>query len=615
MQFINPLGFLLLGLIPVLIVIHSLKPKAKRVYTTTLFLWREVIQEESIRFRIRRFINNLPLLLQILIITISALALSQPAIDYKTSQFGNLILVIDTSASMKTKSGNGMRFDQAREKALELVGELSKDSRMAVISAGYTPELITGFVSDQVLLSEKINKLQPSDAPGRLEKALYLAVSFLDPERDDWIFVITDGAGDTFETIKEFHPNLKPIWVDGGERNIGITKFVFRQEFYQRSRVEILLEIRNFDDKPVLCPVHLAVDDEVLLDETIGFEAWEKKTLMVPFLGLTTGVAQATLRVSDDFEVDNQAYVVLNQSRETWIQLVTRGNYYLEKLLSIYPNYRVNLVQEIIPGSWEDQIHQNEIIILDRISPPSLGKGNFLLINSFSPDLPITKTGELKRPRVKNWNRKHPLMANLDLSGLNIEYASRIEQGAGVESVVDSTKSGLIAAYQNKDLKAVFVGFDMNRSDLPLRVAFPVLMSNIFNWLNPNSLDFTTSQVQASTGMRLDLRPQTTAFSIRTPLGEREDIVPGTVPYIYTLTNNIGVYRVVEGHKKYKFAVNLVNEQESDIRPPSLSEVASIPTRDVESVPVTSQYNFWLIIVICATGVLILEWVVWLRQK
>ena len=34
-----------------------------------------------------------------------------------------------------------------------------------------------------------------------------------------------------------------------------------------------------------------------------------------------------------------------------------------------------------------------------------------------------------------------------------------------------------------------------NRSDLPLRVAFPVMMNNIFNWLNPNTLDFTSTQV------------------------------------------------------------------------------------------------------------------------
>jgi len=613
MQFLNPLGFLLLGLIPILIVIHSLKPKARHVYITTLFLWRQV--EESVKFRFRRFVNNLPLLLQILCIIIAALALSQPTITYRTQKFGNLILVVDTSASMKTKTDEGIRFDKARKMALQLVDELSEDSHMAVISAGYAPELVTGYTADRDLLTQRINKLQPSDAPGKLERALYLAISFLNPEREDWIFVVTDGAGGEYDRIKQFHPRVKPILVEGGNRNIGITKFVFRQELYQKSRVEVLLEIKNFDEKPVVCPVHLAIDNEVLLDKTIGFDAQEKKTLIVPYFGLTTGVAQATLRVTDDFEVDNRAFVVLNQSRETWIQLITKGNYYLEKLLAIYPNFRVNSVQEIIPGSWEEQIKQNEIIILDRISPPSLGRGNFLIIDAFSPDLPIRKIGELKSPRVSDWDRKHPLMDSLDLTGLNIETASLVRNESGFDSVVDSSRSGLVYAYQKKDLKAVFVGFDLNLSDLPLRVAFPVLMNNIFNWLNPKSLDFTTTQIQAGNSMMLDLRPQTTAFSIRTPVGEKEEFSPDSNPFAYNLTNNIGVYRVVEDNKRYKFAVNLVDEQESDIRTPLNIGLNDKSPKEIGSVPVTMQFNIWAIVVLCTAAVLMLEWYIWLRQK
>ena len=616
MLFINPLGFLLLGLIPVLIIIHSLKPKARDVHVTTFFLWRQVIQEESARFRLRRFVNNLPLLLQILLIVIASLALSQPAIIFKTPKIGNLILVMDTSASMKTQTGERLRFDKARDKALQLIDELADDSKAAIITAGHTAELVTAFTNDHNRLSESINNLQPADVSGNLENALYLALSFLDPEREDWIYVVTDGAGGEYEKLKGFHRHVKPVLVEGGGRNIGITKFVFRQELYQKSQIEILLEIKNFDENPVLCPVHVAIDDQVLVDKTIGFEAMEKKSLIVPYYGLISGVAQATLRVTDDFEVDNKAFVVLNQSRDTWIQLVTKGNYYLEKLLSIYPNYRVNVVQEVIPGSWNDQMRQNEIIILDRISPPSLGRGNFLLIDAISPDLPIKKVGELIGPRIKDWDRKHPIMANLDLSGLNIEKASRITKKSGkdVKVVVDSNRSGLVFVYQKEDIKAVYIGFDLYGSDLPLRVAFPVLMNNIFNWLNPNTLDFSTTQVQAGKPIRLDLRPQTTSFSIRTPIGEREDIVPTANPFAYKMTNNVGVYRVVEGNKRTKFAVNLADEKESDIRTPSLSELSLGSSLEIQSTPVPVQYSLWLILAICVAAALMLEWFVWLRQ-
>ncbi|MBW1913165.1 MAG: BatA domain-containing protein, partial [Deltaproteobacteria bacterium] len=45
MQFANPIALLLLGLIPILILIHSLRPKPRQVEVTNLFLWQEALKE------------------------------------------------------------------------------------------------------------------------------------------------------------------------------------------------------------------------------------------------------------------------------------------------------------------------------------------------------------------------------------------------------------------------------------------------------------------------------------------------------------------------------------------------------------------------------------------
>ena len=117
MQLLNPSGLLLLGLIPILLLIHSFKPKAKEVPVTTLFLWREVLREQPAGWHLRRLLKNLPLLFQILIILFSTLALIQPVWLWNTDQYGNMILILDTSASMQTRSGSQTRFDHAREKS------------------------------------------------------------------------------------------------------------------------------------------------------------------------------------------------------------------------------------------------------------------------------------------------------------------------------------------------------------------------------------------------------------------------------------------------------------------------------------------------------------------
>ena len=120
---------LTLGIIPILIIIHTLKPKPRQVDVTNLFLWNEVLKERSHNLSFERLKRNLPLLLQILIVVLAALALAKPTWTYLTAKKGNMILVIDTSASMKTRSGSGIRFDLARQKALQLIEERDPRSK------------------------------------------------------------------------------------------------------------------------------------------------------------------------------------------------------------------------------------------------------------------------------------------------------------------------------------------------------------------------------------------------------------------------------------------------------------------------------------------------------
>ncbi len=78
MQFTQPISFLLLGLIPVLILIHSLKPKPGLVPVTNLFLWQAVLKEKKGGIRIERLTRNLSLLLQILAVILASRALGGP---------------------------------------------------------------------------------------------------------------------------------------------------------------------------------------------------------------------------------------------------------------------------------------------------------------------------------------------------------------------------------------------------------------------------------------------------------------------------------------------------------------------------------------------------------
>jgi hypothetical protein len=615
MQLINPIALLGLGLIPILILIHSLKPRPKQIEVTTLFLWREALKEKRGGFRIRRIMKNLPLLLQILAVTLATLALAKPVWIYSSQIKGNVILVLDTSASMKTRAATGIRFDQARKEALKFIDELPKDGKMLIIEAGSRPMLKSAFSDDKRELEGIVKSIQPSDEPGRIEKALYLALSFMNPERDDWTFLITDGAGFDFEQLSRIHQRVKPILVPGGKTNIGITRFKFRPELGLNHRYEVMLEVKNFNPNPVLCPIHLTLNEKTIVKKTIGLRALEKKVLIFPYSGLVAGIAEVTLEVNDDFPIDNKAYAVLNTSKDIWVLLVTKGNYFLERLLEAYPNFMVNSVKEIIPSSWEDQTTRHDIVILDRISAPSTEKGNFLLIESFSPSIPLSKIGQIDHPQVLDWDRKNPLMASLDLSGLIVESANQVKADRTVRSIIESHQTGLMYSYHKSGLRAVFLGFDLSRSDLPLRVAFPVMMSNIFQWLGPNKLGFSSSQIKAGNPFTISLEPQTKNFSIRTPLGKWDEHRLKSNPFDYAHTGEVGIYTVVEGEKSRYFAVNLVDEWESDIRVPTFESSAQTTAVHSGSEPITGKLPLWIVFLLSVSAIVILEWHFWLKGR
>ncbi|MCP4751311.1 MAG: VWA domain-containing protein [Proteobacteria bacterium] len=607
MHLANPIGLLVLGLIPILVFIHSLKPKARHVEVTTLFLWREILREERGGLRLSRLVKNLALLLQIAIVCLSALALSKPVWFSESWKKGNRILVLDTSASMKTRTASGVRFDRAKEKALELIDELPDKHKMLILESGSSPRLAADFTDDKQKLAETVRNTRPTEVAGNLEKALYLALSFLDAEGDDWIIVVTDGAGGEFQRLSGIHPRIKPVMITGGKRNVGITRFYFRQELKSVDRFEVMLEVKNFNDVPVLCPIHLGIGDNTLLEKTIGLDAREKRLLIFPYYGAIVGTAVARLEIEDDFPVDDTAYSVLDSSKETWIQLVTKGNYYLEKLLEAYPNFMVNTVDEIIPGSWETQVRQNDIVILDRIAPPSLKEGNLLLIDSFSPSGPLVKTGDVPNPKVLDWKRKHPIMSNLDLNGLNIESASRIAAEQGLRPLVESHRTGLVYSYQKEGLRAVFLGFDILRSDLPLRVAFPVMMSNIFQWLKPNRLHFTSSQTKAGTAFPITQGTGAEEMVVRAPSGRQDTIQSRSNPFPYENTVEVGIYKIIEGNKRRTFAVNLVDESESDIKTPVLDPLPGTYSLPVSSEKDKTEVRLWIFLFLCATVILLLE--------
>jgi hypothetical protein len=227
------------GAIPLILFLHSLRPKGFKVNTTTLFLWERVLKQRPLATRIGwLFRKNLLLILQLLAVCFLIAALADPSLLHFGAPSGDMVVVVDLSASMKAKGPLGTRFEAARREFLSLVDALSSGQKMMLIGAGAQPRLMVPFTADKQRLRDAGRAMVATDVSGRIKDAILFAHAFLKRGSTDHVVVISDGAFSGAEDFARQAAHLRFIKVDGGRDNVGIVGFEVRRYTNRPSEYE-----------------------------------------------------------------------------------------------------------------------------------------------------------------------------------------------------------------------------------------------------------------------------------------------------------------------------------------------------------------------------------------
>jgi Ca-activated chloride channel homolog len=168
------------------------------------------------------------------------------------------------------------------------------------------------------------------------------------------------------------------------------------------------------------------------------------------------------------------------------------------------------------------------------------------------------------------------------------------------------------------------LAFDLHDSDLPLQVAFPLLLSNLMGFLAPGA---GAEAAQLLPGQPLALQVDAAISEVRVtrPDGSVASSSDGGVQIqggqaIYAATDQLGVYTVEEfaGDElaaRHRYALNLFAPGESriaaqrDLAVPQTSGANSTVAREREG-----RQEFWRWVALAALLVLVLEWLVYQRN-
>jgi len=597
---------LAVGAIPLILFLHSLKPKGVKIGTTALFIWERVLKERPLATRLGWLLRkNLLLILQLIAAAILIAALADPSLLYFGARSGDTVVVLDLSASMKAKGKAGARIDAARKEFISLVDALPAGRKMILIGAGPQARLIVPLTSDKVRLRRAGRELAATDAPGRVKEAILLAHAFLKRGSSDRVVVIGDGAFSGAQEFMRPAAHLHFIKVEGGADNVAIVAFEVRRHPDRPASVEVMVHVKNFTSKGVRVPLTLTLGEKQVAREVVEIAADGRKVLIYPFEGILTGALVARLEIDDDFTTDNQAYLAVNDAPALRLLYVGPGNPFLGRLLRFFPNVELTTAPRWEEGGSQPQ-ESYDAVIFDRVPVPALVRGNYILIATVAPNLPLKLQGALRNPTITAPVTKHPLTEGLTLGDLHVQEALRLATTGAGTVLLRSADHPLLFAWENAPLRALVIGFDLMASDLPLRVAFPVLLHNTFEWFQPQRLEFPAQSVPAGMPFPLRLPAHDSDLEITTPAGKKEILKTGANPLVFAETSEAGFYRYKSAGKEGRFAVNLFDEAESEIRPRAMA-VSTEKKSDDGAAAVEAGYSLWPVLLGCVLALLALE--------
>jgi Ca-activated chloride channel family protein len=616
MGILIPVALALLALAVPIVLFYMLRLRREDLPVPSSLLWRRALQDRAANAPWQRLRRNLLLLLQLLLLALLVFSLARPFISTESLVTGNVVVVLDASASMKAidEEGGVTRFDRARREAYGLVDGLGGDRRMAILWAGPQALIASPATADKGELRAALEGLAPSNGRADMAAALTLASASARQLGDATVVLVSDGALslDGNAALPQVPARAKYISVGKSARNLSITALSLRDT---PGGPELFASIANSGSEAAGALLSIKIDGVLRDSRRVQIIGRDEAVVTLQGLPLDTQLVEASLTVDDPgadlLPTDNKGWALRPRPPASDVLLVSAGNGFLEKTLNLLPNMRL---LKVAPAQYAASTSSYGLTVLDAYLPAQLPAGNLLI---FAPpdSLFVPVSGTIQYPAIGQVEVNDPLMRFVDLSGIHIAVAQRLVSPPWARALARATTGEpLILTGETGGRRVAVVAFDLHQSDLPLQVAFPILTANLVEWLRPTASVVGRDALSAGDPVSIVTMPEAEEIAITEP-GGKEILLrpsgPGSVSFAGT--DALGVYTVQQKAQgkplgePEQFAVNLFSRDESNITP-----YADLAFTGTETAPAqggaTRPLEIWPWVLLASLLLLSVEW-------
>jgi hypothetical protein len=527
----------------------------------------------------------------------------------------------------------------ARQEALRRLAPLREGDIATVVLMGTRSQTLTATdEASLIALRERLATVSPPGGRADLDAALTLAGDLLLPNLDREVVVISDGAVTADAAVAAAVDAPIELVIGGGAEtdaaraNLAVIDIAARNNPGGDGTVGLYTSIVNFGAERVTVPVTLQGDGLEIGRTEVTIDG---DGAMVPLRWLLPpGVAELSARIehSDAFAADDTAALLPGDAATTTIAprilLVSDLPGALARALLAIEH--VQLVIE--PGDNLAAIAAGgyDLVVFDRTAPPTE-----TLVKVDTPSLwvappvggPFAASEGVSDPRVTRLRAGDPLLAGVDLSGATFGPTPIFTLAAGDEEIVGSTEGPLLYRGKVNAQPAVILAIDPEVSNLPKRVAFPVLVANLVEALAPDGVPAAVPlgeplvyEPRAAAASVEIVPPSGEAVVLAAPAAAPEDAnaavrQPVSREVVYSDTGAAGVYRVTETDAfgadlgSTRFVVNAGHPRESDLRAnPNLATALAAATGGDVTAPRPERVDLWPLVALVALAVIAAEW-------
>ncbi|MGH2447556.1 MAG: VWA domain-containing protein [Chloroflexota bacterium] len=485
MSFLDPAGLLAALLALPLIGLYVLKLRRPPHLVSSTFLWHRATLDLQANVPWQRLRSNILLILELVALGALVLAFARPAFSQTVASRGDVVVVIDESWSMQARDGNTTRFHEAQQAAIRLANQLGSGYKISVVGAAAEPRSVLVASSDAGAVISAIDGMRSELVSANWPATLSLAGSLSNSQRDARVVVLTDRQSGLSSLPVPMRAPVEIVRFGGSISDLAITSFAAVRRGQSASA---RLSLHNFGGRRAATIVRLSSHGRTVRTVRVSLPAGRTRVISWQSLSAHFQSFRARLSIRDDVSLDKSAWASLVSPLRGHVLLVSNGDYFLQTALAADTN--IKLITESPTRYTAQQGRDFDLVVFAGVLPQRLPATPVLLA-----DVPAGQAGSLlfEQDVTGGAMQAMPsapasLLRYAGLSGVAVVKLRRTRLPLWLRPVVRVRRLAAVAAGADQGLRRAVFAFNLQDSDWPLKLSFPVFMQNLLGYLNPAHL-------------------------------------------------------------------------------------------------------------------------------